>query len=91
MLGHVGRFGDQLVHTIAKDRKSAERRDGHDQTAHGGDQRLVDSLGQVAGSYALAYVFAQGVGYVVLFSAGAAALGLALIVDMVWGADASHN
>lgn len=43
------------------------------------------SIGQAAGAYALAYLFANGFGYSALFCIGAGALGLAFVIDVVWG------
>ncbi len=50
VLGHVGGFRHKLVDSIAEDGKGPQRRNGHDQPAHGGYQGLVDAFRQVAGA-----------------------------------------
>ena len=47
VLGHVGGFGDELVDSISKNGKRADRRNRHDQSAHGGNERLVNPFGQL--------------------------------------------
>ena len=43
----VGRFGNELVHAIAKDRERAQARNGHDQATHRCYERLVNSFRQI--------------------------------------------
>lgn len=43
---------------------------------------MAFALGQAAGAYGLSFLFARGGRYTTLFTAGAAALALALVIDL---------